>query len=135
MRQALLVAVSIPAATGWLFAAVPCVRAVRIASQGSTFAVIIEADGPLPAPRVGVLGDPPRIYLDLPGVKTATPGTYPDPNAPVHGVRVAINRVNPLVTRVVIDLAAPMPHGIPRREQLGQLVLATHKRGEMLRFG
>src|SRR5258706_16384516 len=53
---------------------VPILRAVRVdagASGGAT-AVILEADGPLPVPVSGALDGPPRIYLDLNGVRPGT---------------------------------------------------------------
>ena len=73
---------------------------------------ILSADGALPSPKVGVLTDPPRIYLDFPDVAAATDGTRVDGDVLVRGVRVAINQSQPLLTRVVIDLARPAPHRI-----------------------
>ncbi|MGE5359040.1 MAG: AMIN domain-containing protein [Bacteroidales bacterium] len=119
-----LAAALLVAGTAALSAGGTSLRTVRVVAQGATTAVVIEADGPLPTPRVGVLRDPPRIYLDFAGVKTATSGTYPDVNAPVHGVRVAINQAQPLVTRVVLDLATPMPHSIDATSrERGQLTI------------
>jgi hypothetical protein len=79
--------------------------------------VTIEATGPLPYPRVGVLDDPPRIYLDFAGVVAGTHGNDGGPDAPVRRVRVAVNQPDPLVTRVVIDLSRPSPHRVDARQR------------------
>jgi hypothetical protein len=88
------------------------VRAVRLVSEGAAASITVEADGPLPLPRVGVLSDPPRIYLDFVGVVAATEGLRADGNPVIRGVRVAMNGTDPLVTRVVIDLVQPMRHHV-----------------------
>jgi len=53
-------------------------------------AVIVVADGPLPLPTVGVLGGPPRIYLDFRNVTTATTGIRGERHPVVRRVRVAL---------------------------------------------
>jgi hypothetical protein len=114
MRRLRLVAVIVclvPGAAA-LLAARPTVRAVRITPEAGATVVVVEADGVLPSPNVGVLSSPPRIFLDLPGVGTATRGTRAGNDARVSGVRVAVNQPRPLVTRVVIDLVEPMAHSI-----------------------
>jgi hypothetical protein len=102
----LLAAPSTPLASGTVL------RAVRVASAAGTTTVILEADGPLPSPTVGVLENPPRIYLDFLDVMTAPSGIRAQGSALVRRVRVAINQARPLVTRVVIDLAMAVPHRI-----------------------
>jgi hypothetical protein len=85
---------------------------VRLVAGDGATSVVLVADGALPSPKVGVLTDPPRIYLDFPDVAAATAGTRADGDLLVRGVRVAVNQSQPLVTRVVIDLARPAPHRI-----------------------
>jgi len=87
-------------------------RTVRVAAEGGATVVTLVADGALPQPTVGVLPDPPRIYLDFRDVTTATDGTRAGADLLVRGVRVAVNQPQPLVTRVVIDLVRPSPHRI-----------------------
>jgi len=97
---------------GAAFASRTTLRTVRITSEGALTVVTLDATGALPMPTVGVVADPPRIYLDFREVTTATRGTVAAGNALVRGVRVAINQPQPLVTRVVIDLVAPTPHRV-----------------------
>jgi hypothetical protein len=95
-----------------VLAAPPSLQTVRLMVGDGSTSVILSADGALPSPKVGVLSDPPRIYLDFPGVTAATEGIRADGDLRVRGVRVAVNQSRPLVTRVVIDLARPAPHRI-----------------------
>ena len=88
------------------------VRSVRLVPREGVVTIIVEADGPLPLPKVGVLEGPPRVYLDFRDVTTATTGTLVEGNALVREVRVALNRPQPPVTRVVIELARAAPHRI-----------------------
>ncbi len=87
-------------------------QTVRLITGDGETSVILSADGALPSPKVGVLTDPPRIYLDFLDVAAATEGTRVNGDLLVRGVRVAVNQPQPLVTRVVIDLARPAPHRI-----------------------
>jgi len=88
------------------------VRSVRVAPGAAGTAIVIEADGPLPQPTVGVLKGPPRIYLDLQGVTPATTGIFVEGNALVREVRVGLHQNEPPVTRVVIELARAAPYRI-----------------------
>lgn len=90
----------------------PSLQTVRLTVGDGATSVILSADGALPSPKVGVLTDPPRIYLDFMDVAAATEGTRVNGDLLVRGVRVAVNQSRPLVTRVVIDLAKPAPHRI-----------------------
>ena len=90
----------------------PSLQSVRLVVENGATSVVLTADGALPSPKVGVLTDPPRIYLDFQDVATATAGTRASEGALVRGVRAAVNQPQPLVTRVVIDLARPAPHRI-----------------------
>ena len=94
-------------ASGQVNAGQTILRSVQIESGPDSVIVTMHASGPLPLPRVGVLSDPARIYLDLAGVAPATSGNAQSPDALVRGVRVAVNQPDPLVTRVVIDLSRP----------------------------
>ena len=98
--------------TSGLLASGPSLQAVRLIVGDGATSVILTADGALPSPKVGLLTDPPRIYLDFPDVAAATEGTPVNGDLLVRGVRVAVNQSRPLVTRVVIDLARPAPYRI-----------------------
>ena len=86
----------------------------RISSSvvGGEAVITIEANGPLPAPTIGTVDGPPRIFLDFPGVRTSTSGLARAADRRIVRVRAAINSVTPLITRVVLDLTAPQPHRI-----------------------
>jgi hypothetical protein len=88
------------------------VRAIAIGSENADAVVAIEADGPLPAPTVGALDNPPRIFLDLVGIRVKVPYVTPSGDPRIRRVRVAVHSIQPLVTRVVVDLAALQPHRI-----------------------
>ncbi len=113
-------------ATSGLVAARPSLQSVRLIVGDGATSVILAADGALPVPKVGVLTDPPRIYLDFPDVAAATEGVRVDGDELVRGVRVAVNQSRPMVTRVVIDLAGPAPHRIDaRKRDAGQLTIVV----------
>jgi hypothetical protein len=88
------------------------VRSIAIAAIGNDAVVTIEADGPLPTPTVGAIDGPPRIFLDFAGVRTKAPAATPSSDPRIRRVRVALHSLQPLVTRVVVDLAALQPHRI-----------------------
>jgi type IV pilus assembly protein PilQ len=83
----------------------PVLRAVRARtdSGGATTVEILGA-GKLGAAAVQSVANPPRVVLDFAGVVPATPYVTAIGQDPVERVRVATNSVNPLVTRVVLDL-------------------------------
>jgi hypothetical protein len=102
----------------------PSLQTVRLIVGDGVTSVILSADGALPAPKVGVLTDPPRIYLDLGNVAAATEGIRVEGRYLVRGVRVAVNQSEPLVTRVVIDLSKPAPHWVETgRRESGELTV------------
>ena len=112
--------------TSGLLASGPSLQTVRLVVGDGATSIILSADGALPAPKVGVLTDPPRIYLDFLDVAAATDGVRGDGDPRVRGVRVAVNQSRPLVTRVVIDLAQPSPHRLEAgRRDTGQLTLVV----------
>jgi hypothetical protein len=85
---------------------VPALRTIRVGTEASGGAteVILEADGPLPAPLDGAVDGPPRIYLDLKGVRPGPVVRVGQADALVRRIRVALHSGNPLSSRVVIDL-------------------------------
>ncbi|MDP9323229.1 MAG: AMIN domain-containing protein, partial [Acidobacteriota bacterium] len=94
--------------------AVPMLRAVRVVAEpsGGSTTVILEADGPLPVPLSGALDGPPRIYLDLNGVRPGPAARLAESSALVLRARVALHSANPISTRVVLDLSRPTPYRI-----------------------
>ena len=85
------------------------IKGVQIERSGDVWIVKIEADGPLPAPKIGELDAPARVFLDFSGVRTRTGTVQAVTGAPVVRVRTAVNSTSPLVARVVIDLAYKQP--------------------------
>jgi hypothetical protein len=101
-------------------------RMVRVvpAITGGPTTVLLEADGPLPEPLSGALDGPPRVYLDLKGVRPRPDAVAATLDPLVRRTRVAVHSANPLVTRVVIDLTTAAAYRIDAsgREQ-GRLVV------------
>ncbi|MCK7469887.1 MAG: secretin and TonB N-terminal domain-containing protein [Desulfomicrobium escambiense] len=59
---------------------------------------------------------PPRLVVDFPELRSTLPAVTPVGQGPVDRIRVAVNRVNPLVTRAVIDLKYPAAHRVEAAE-------------------
>lgn len=97
--------------------AISAISRVTITDEPAGQGIAIESRGPLPAPQVGVLDDPPRIYLDFSGVRTTTNGAVAASGGPVRRVRVALHQPDPPITRVVIDLVQPVSHRVDGRER------------------
>ncbi|MCU0249436.1 MAG: type IV pilus secretin PilQ [Vicinamibacterales bacterium] len=55
---------------------------------------------------------PPRLVVDFPDLRSTLPAVTAVGKGPVDRIRVAVNRVNPLVTRAVIDLKYPAAHRV-----------------------
>ena len=55
---------------------------------------------------------PPRLVVDFPEIRSTLPPVTKVGLGPVDRVRVAVNRVNPLVTRAVIDLKYAAAHRV-----------------------
>ena len=87
-------------------------RTVSVTTVGAEAVVTIAANGPLPAPTMGALDGPPRIFLDFAGVQKSTAGLARSSDARIKRVRVGTFSYNPLITRVVVDLVALQPHRI-----------------------
>jgi hypothetical protein len=81
-------------------------RAIHIDRGRSTVVIRLEATGTLLG-ELRTLDAPRRLYMDLAGVVPRVPRTIPVDRAGVHQVRVALNSVQPAVTRLVVDLTQP----------------------------
>src|SRR5262249_57888516 len=88
---------------------------IRATPAAGQVTVSLLADGAL-SPRDFVLDNPPRVVIDLPGVKNDIRRRVVAVKSPlVSRVRVSQFQTAPdLTTRVVIDLARPMPHAVVR---------------------
>jgi type IV pilus assembly protein PilQ len=86
---------------------------VRVASAHGELTVSLLGDGALQA-RDFTLENPPRIVVDLPGVKNEVrKRVIPASGGQVSRIRISQFQTTPqLVTRVVIDLARPTPHAV-----------------------
>ncbi len=100
-------------------------RAVRAEAgeRGTTLTLV--GSGPLAPTQVQRAG-PDRLFLDLPGVVADVPPVTVVQQGAVERVRVALNSREPLVTRVVVDLARPAPHSMAKAEDGRELRLTFH---------
>jgi hypothetical protein len=118
-RGKLAVVIGVLALTGSSNAAAQsravAITRVLIQTVGNEGSITIDADGPLPAPTAGTLDSPPRIFFDFAGVVSRVPARTNSTDPRILRVRVALNRASPPITRVVIDLAAPLPHHVELR--------------------
>jgi len=87
------------------------VRSVTVAREKDAIAIHIEASKPLRA-SASTLSNPERIIIDLADVRLHHPWRIPVRGTDVHAVNVSLFLVNPLVTRVVVDLARPHPYHV-----------------------
>jgi type IV pilus assembly protein PilQ len=97
---------------------------VRVTSGNGLVTVSLLGDGSF-APRDFVLDNPPRIVIDLPGVRNQVKRrAVPVPGGLVSRVRISQFQTSPeLVARVVVDLTRPMAHSLqPDGERLAVLV-------------
>jgi type IV pilus assembly protein PilQ len=98
-------------------AAATQLRAVRYAKTDTGYAITLSGNGPLLAANVDEAKDPERVLLDFHGVATGTASPVTNiKDADIEKVRVATNSRDPLITRVVIDLAKKLPYTV---EQVG----------------
>jgi hypothetical protein len=93
-------------------AAPRAVRAIAMTSTAETVTVSIDIAGGGITPAAGFVDGPPRIFLDFPGVALQTAAVTASRDSRIRRIRAAVHSARPLVTRVVIDLAAPMPFRI-----------------------
>ena len=100
-------------------AAATALRSVRFAKMDDGFSVTLSGNGPLLAANVAEAKDlPPRVLLDFHGVAAGSaPAVTNLKNEDVDKIRVATNSREPLITRVVIDLARKLPYTV---EQIGE---------------
>ena len=82
------------------------VRSVTVTHDKDVIEVRIEGSKPLRA-SASTLSNPERIIIDLANVRLDRPRRIPVNVADVQAVNVSLYLVNPLVTRVVVDLARP----------------------------
>ena len=89
-------------------------RSVRVGSIDNGYAVTLAGNGSLVAAKVDETSDRPhRVFLDFAGVATGSaPAITPVNNDDIERVRVATNSREPLITRVVIDLARKIPYTV-----------------------
>ena len=88
-------------------------RSVRIGKIDNGYAVTLVGNGLLTASKVDAADTPHRVFLDFRNVATGSaPAVTPVGNDDIERVRVATNSREPLITRVVIDLARKIPYTI-----------------------
>lgn len=87
------------------------VRNISVSREKDTIEVHIEASKPLRA-AASTLSNPERIVIDLADVRLHHPQHIQVHGADVHAVNASLYLVNPLVTRVVVDLARPHPYHV-----------------------
>ncbi len=87
-------------------------RSVKATQLPTGFAVTLAGNGPLVATSVETASDlPPRVFLDFRGVSAGRVAAVTNVRAAgIERVRVATNSREPLITRVVIDLARQIPY-------------------------
>lgn len=85
------------------------VRKITVSRGKEAIEVHIEANKPLRA-TASTLSDPERIVIDLADVRLRHPRRIPVNLADVQAVDIALYLVNPLVTRVVVNLAHAHPY-------------------------
>jgi hypothetical protein len=85
------------------------VRGVTVSRERGAIEVHIEATKPLRA-SASMLTNPERIVIDLADVRVRAPRRIAVNNGGVQAVSVALYLVNPLVTRVTVDLAHAHPY-------------------------
>lgn len=102
-------------------------KSVRFAKIDSGYSITLAGNGPLTATTVDAAKDlPPRVLLDFRGVAMGTaPAVTNVKNDDIDRVRVATNSRDPLITRVVIDLARMLPYTV---EQIGDDLRVLFKR-------
>src|SRR5688500_16102378 len=89
-------------------------RSVRIGAIANGYAVTLAGNGSLVAAQVDETSDMPhRVFLDFEGVAAGSaPAVTRVNNDDIERVRVATNSREPLITRVVIDLARKIPYTV-----------------------
>jgi hypothetical protein len=119
---AILMSIALPAVAAGQRGSTSITSVTATTASGAAI-VSIAADGPLPPPTIGTVDGPPRIFLDFAGVRARVPAVTQSADPRVVRVRVALNSTQPLITRVVIDLAAHVPHRI--EQSAGRLLVVV----------
>ena len=102
-------------------------RSVRYAKTDTGYAITLAGNGSLLGGKVEEAKDlPPRVLVDFHDVSAGTaPAVTNVKNDDVDRIRVATNSRDPLITRVVIDLAKRLPYTV---EQIGDELRVLFKR-------
>ena len=89
-------------------------QSVRVGKVENGYAVTLAGNGSLVAAKVDETSEMPhRVFLDFAGVAAGSaPAVTPVNNDDIERVRVATNSREPLITRVVIDLARKIPYTV-----------------------
>ena len=85
------------------------VRSVTVSRRKDAIEVHVESSKPLRA-TAATLSNPERIIIDLANVRLRHERRIPVNTAGVQAVNVTLYLVNPLVTRLVVELAHPRPY-------------------------
>jgi hypothetical protein len=86
---------------------------ISIIAAEDEVAVAIDVSGQSPAFTSGVAeSPPPRIYVDFRNVLPGGPRVTPSTDMRIVKVRSALHSVNPVVTRVVVELRARTPYRV-----------------------
>ncbi|MGE0814629.1 MAG: AMIN domain-containing protein [Vicinamibacterales bacterium] len=95
----------------------PQLQAVTVTPNGQFVHVTLRGSGPLPlvSPARTTEG-PPRLFVDLPGVLAGGVPPQIGGAGPVVRVRVAQYSIDPLVTRVVLDLQGDVSFGVSQAD-------------------
>jgi type IV pilus assembly protein PilQ len=96
-------------------AAATAIESIRTQHTGTRTTVTLRGDGQLTPANVEETAEPPRrLVIDFAGVtsRAAAPGPIESPH--VSSVRVGVNSRQPLVTRVVLEVAARSTYYIER---------------------
>jgi len=103
-------------------------RSVKAAAMPNGYAITVSGNGPLVASTVEEARDlPARLLLDFQGVAPGRASALTTVNAAgIERIRVATNSREPLITRVVIDLARKLPYTI---ETVGEELRVLFERG------
>jgi type IV pilus assembly protein PilQ len=99
-------------------AAATQLRSVKYAKTDNGYAITLSGNGPLAASKIEEAKEmPARVVLDFNDVAAGSaPAVTNIKNDDIDRVRVATNSREPLITRVVIDLARKIPYTV---EQIG----------------
>ena len=89
-------------------------RSLKVGEVPDGYAITLSGNGPLVASTVNEAKDlPPRILLDFRNVSTGRVAAVTNVRtADIERVRVATNSRDPLITRVVIDMARMIPYTV-----------------------